>query len=121
MLKRRQSILSHTRLLFEQKRIDPYVLAQLYQDYNPLTDIEKFIRQSQLLFPKLNCGLASLYLQYVLGEGKIKKGSYKGHPHTFLIFENDLIADITADQFGGPSIYLDPLKNPWGMHHPLSP
>lgn len=112
MLARKQ-VLSQVRYLFEQRRIDPALLVQLYMTYNPLAHIEDFIHQSQLLFPKLNCGIASLYLQYVCAEGTLTKGAYRQHPHTFLMFDKGIIADITADQFGGPRIYLGHLKSPW--------
>lgn len=100
------NLVAQTRHLFEQRRIDPSLLAHLYQRYHPLTDIKHFIAHSQVLFPKLNCGIASLYLQYLLQEGKAIRGSYKGYAHTYLRLKENTIVDITADQFGGPPVYI---------------
>jgi hypothetical protein len=112
-------LISQCRTLFEQRKIDLRLLAELYVAYNPIPAIESFITQSQALFPKLNCGLASLYLRHILKEGVVKQGTYAGHAHTYLLFEQNLIADITADQYGGPRIYYGPLKDPWKLEHPL--
>jgi len=64
------------------------------------------------LFPKLNCGIASLYIQYKLKHGTIVQGFYNNIPHTFFLLGDNII-DITADQFGGPKIYTGKLKEPW--------
>jgi len=106
-------LITQARHLFEQRRIDPQLLAELYRNYNPISDLQTFISQSQTLFPKLNCGLASLYLQHVLKEGTICQGTYRGQGHTYLLLEQNIIADITADQYGGPCIYYDLLEDPW--------
>jgi hypothetical protein len=102
-----------TRKSFESSSIDDNLLINLYSRYNKdAGDASLFIKRAKKLFPKLNCGLSSLYLQKVLGGGKIINGKYKGQNHTFLLSNNTII-DITADQYGGPRIYVGPLKKPW--------
>ena len=41
-------------------------------------------------------------------------GSYEGQKHTFLMLDN-LVLDITADQFGGPALYVGSLVSPWSL------
>jgi len=81
-------------------------------DYNPVANIESFLDWAKDQFPKLNCGLTAVYLKHHLGTGQIIKGSYNKEHHTFLEIGDNII-DITADQFGGPKIYVGPLKLPW--------
>ncbi len=100
---------------FEARTIDRSLLRNLYQNYNHMSGIDSFLYQAERMFPKLNCGLAALYLQYRLNAGSIIKGSYGDQRHTFLLVENDLIVDITADQFGGPEMYVGPLRHPWNV------
>ena len=97
---------------FEKKRVDVALLQSLYQAYNPIPAIEQFVQQALEMFPNLNCGLASVYIQHTFGGGEVKKGYYGTHPHTFLLLGEKII-DITADQFGGPRIYQGPLCSPW--------
>lgn len=101
-----------TRANFEANRIPHQQLAELYSRYNPNVEINSFLGEAARLFPKLNCGLTSVYLHHVLGKGKIINGSYARRNHTFLSLGNTII-DITADQFGGPKIYIGPLIAPW--------
>ncbi len=100
---------------FENKKINDKTLAKLYNSYNKLDNVSKFISSSKKLFPKLNCGLASVYLKHKLKSGRIIHGYYKNNKHTFLSLSNNFIIDITADQFGGPRIYLGPLQSPWKL------
>ncbi len=102
------------RQLFQNRLIARPLLRRLYLSYNPEVEIETFLEHAEILFPKLNCGLTVVYLQYTLGEGNIRNGSYKGQGHTFLIVENTVM-DITADQFGGPQVYAGPLILPWSL------
>lgn len=108
-----KSITEKVREDFEQKRIPRDELVRLYSEYNPKIDASVFVAEAEKVFPKLNCGLASVYLQNILGDGKIVRGSYEGNDHTFLLLNDDTIVDITADQYGGPEVYVGKLKTPW--------
>lgn len=101
---------------FENGKINYPLLRNLYQKYNRLDDIDKFIKEAKEIFPRLNCGLATLYLKDVLKEGEIKRGEYRNESHTFLLLKNNIIIDITADQFNGPKVYVGLLKFPWLIH-----
>lgn len=103
------------RSLFEERKIAPTLLKELYKVYNPLPHMEQFIEKSQLFFPNLNCGITSLYLKHILKEGKLINGGYAGQNHTFLFLNKGLIIDITADQFGGPPVYVGPMLYPWSF------
>lgn len=108
------STLAHkARRDFENGRIDTGVLEGLYAAYNPLQDLGSFIEASQHIFPSLNCGLASLYLRYLLGTGQLMRVRYGSHNHTVLQVDDETIMDITADQYGGPTIYIGPLASPY--------
>src|SRR3989338_867482 len=101
---------------FETDKIPINKLKKLYLAYNNMPKIRKFLLQARKLYPKLNCGLATVYLKYRFGFGKIIKGKYKNHNHTFLLLTNKqdkLIVDITADQYAGPKVYVGRIKNPW--------
>jgi hypothetical protein len=100
---------------FESGVISPTQLQELYLQYNAVADIEHFISQAIEGFPKLNCGVASVYLRYVFGAGALIQGKYLGHDHTFLLLNREVVIDITADQYGGPAIYVGPLIEPWSM------
>ncbi len=82
-------------------------------EYNPLEDIGSFIKRSRKLFPRLNCGLATLYLREILEDGTVVQGKYNGKNHTFLLIDGNTVVDITADQYGGPKVYVGPLRKPW--------
>jgi hypothetical protein len=100
------------RRALSSRECDPVVLARLYQRYNPVPDVEAFVGHALRIFPRLCCGLASVYLRHCLKEGVVTCGSYGDEPHSFLL-RRDGIVDITADQFGGPEVYVGPLKAPW--------
>ncbi len=103
---------------FENNKIPSNKLKRLYLAYNKITNIRKFLSQAKKLFPKLNCGLATVYLRHRLGYGKIIKGKYKNNKHTFLLLtnkQNKLIVDITADQYHGPKVYVGRIKKPWSV------
>lgn len=112
-----KQIAHDSRYAFEQKTINTALLKKLYKKYTTIPNIDIFLQQAQHLFPHLNCGLASVYLKNILPTSQIIQGSYKGNPHTFLLFKKTII-DITADQYGGPKIYIGPLKQPWSLHQP---
>lgn len=91
------------------------LLKNLYKIYNHDVDIEEFIIEAEKIFPKLNCGLASVYLRYILGTGEVVRGKYNGNNHTFVKIGKSKILDITADQYGGPKIYMGNIKSPWSF------
>lgn len=99
--------------LFETGAIAYSLLKKLYLAYNANVEIDSFLKQAKTLFPHLNCGLAAVYLQHKLG-GVVVTGSYEGQKHTFLMLDN-LVLDITADQFGGPALYVGSLVSPWSL------
>jgi hypothetical protein len=104
-------IVERTRTDFDQKNVNIRDLSRLYQAFNPVPNIDMFVLEALKMFPELNCGLATVYLQSKLG-GEIIKGKYQERYHTFLML-GDQIVDITADQYGGPRIYVGPLQAPW--------
>ncbi|MCI5108440.1 MAG: hypothetical protein MRY49_01170 [Candidatus Pacebacteria bacterium] len=100
---------------FENSSIPREKLINLYSKYNQAVDAENFIETAIRIFPRLNCGLASIYLQSLIKEGKVTRGKYKGIDHTFIMFDDNRVLDITADQYGGPRVYLGKLKKPWSL------
>ncbi len=106
-----QDVAENVRAKFEQKLIPKEELAQVYSKYNPWVDGEEFVVEAEKIFPRLNCGLTSVYLQRVLG-GEVVRGQYDGHNHTYLLLDGEIV-DITADQYGGPKIYVGEFKLPW--------
>jgi hypothetical protein len=110
------------RILFETNQVPKQLLKNLYNDYNSdIEDLDLFLERAKELFPSLNCGLTSVYLKDVLKEGKIVNGKYNENNHTFLLIENTsnntIIVDITADQYGGPKVYVGPLQSPWTVEN----
>lgn len=93
-------------------------LMRLYRDilsHNPY-GLEDFFRKAKAQFPKRNCGIATVALYDRLGIGEIAKGSsYQGIAHTMLTIGGDrgIMVDITADQFGGPKVYVGQIRDPW--------
>ncbi len=110
---RLMNFLRQVRSAFEQKNIDQSLLCSLYLNYQLVKEIEGFIAHAMAIFPKGCCGLASLYIQHSLQRGTIVQGRYNNEPHTFLLLDNNMIIDITADQFGGPEVHIGPLRDPW--------
>ena len=108
-----KAIARAVRIRFENKQIDAVELLKLYQEYNSIPDPELFLDRANQLFPRLNCGLATIYLKQVLGYGEVVQGKYQENGHTFLLIPGDIVVDITADQFGGPAIYVGSLREPW--------
>lgn len=97
---------------FEQQMLDRSFLVRLYESYADVGDTQLFITRALDSFPKGNCGVATLYLQSKLG-GELRRCTYEGNRHTVLSLEKNTIVDITADQFGGPRVYVGPLKGSW--------
>lgn len=109
------STVARVRKQFEHQKISPNLLAQLYKTYNPkITHVDLFVTRAMAQFPQLNCGLASLFLQKTLRRGKVIQGAYDGIPHTFLLLDTAIV-DITADQYGGPAVYIGALQWPWSL------
>ena len=114
-------IATHVREQFEQKKVDKEELKLLYLAYSPIEDIDTFLEEAQKLFPKLNCGLATVLLKKHFPEGEIMQGKYGDNNHTFLLLDG-IVIDITADQYGGPKVYVGPLKESWTLRSaPVSP
>ncbi|MBS3168250.1 hypothetical protein J4216_03940 [Candidatus Woesearchaeota archaeon] len=109
-----KAIVIKSRKDFENKKINKETLKELYLNYNKIEEIDTFLDEAEILFPKLNCGLASLYLKYKLKKGVIINGKYKENNHTFLLMDN-IIIDITSDQYDGPKIYIGEIKHPWKL------
>lgn len=106
------AIATEARNLFEKSQIPRGKLRELYLEYNHIENINDFLDQAQAMFPVLNCGLASVYLRNIVGDGEVMRGNYKGEGHTFLLLDS-VVIDITADQFDGPPVYVGPLVLPW--------
>lgn len=110
-----EQIAYEARAGFEDRRVDENELKQLYQQYNPIDDIDSFIKRAKEMFPNLNCGLVTVYLRHLFSDGRIVNGKYKDNNHTFLLLENLVVVDITSDQYGGPKVYVGPLQSPWSL------
>lgn len=100
------------RFAFELGEFDVAVARRAYSAYAPDIDVDLFLSRARALFPALNCGLCSTYLGAVLGCGTVRRGKYDAEDHTVLAV-GSLIVDITADQFGGPRVYVGPPQFPW--------
>lgn len=111
-----EETVNKVRIDFETKAVPTKILETLYLIYNPLVgDIRTFVLTALEQFPRLYCGLASVYLAEKLSQGEVIQGKYGDHDHTFIHLGNDMIIDITADQYGGPKIYIGPLQSPWAI------
>jgi hypothetical protein len=113
-----QRIAAQIRERFDSEHIDAGKLATLYQSYHHLEDINNFVARGLRTFPHFCCGLASAYLRAHIGRGQITYGRYHTNRHSFLLIDNTMIVDITADQFGGPKVYVGPLESPWSLDAP---
>lgn len=109
----RKKVAHQTRHLFESGAVNHELLVGLYREYADVGDTLHFVAKAKDIFPNGNCGLTSLYLKKQLG-GKVVQGKYKEHNHTFLLID-DIVIDITADQFGGPGVYVGHLQLPWAL------
>ena len=114
-----REIVLRVRHSFEQKNAPRRELAKLYTEYNPINSIEEFIETAIHQFPSLCCGVSSVYLRYLLGVGEIVRGTYQGHKHTYLLIEDSIVIDITADQYGGPRVYIGPRGVDYGIINKL--
>jgi len=109
-----ERIATKIRKEFENREIDYHLMKKLYLEYNPLADIDQFLDKSRKLFPRLNCGLASVCLKKIIGKGDVVPGKYGKNNHTFLLL-GEVVVDITSDQYRGPKVYVGPLRNPWSL------
>lgn len=110
-----EQIASKARADFEAWRINEDELKKLYQQYNPISDVDSFMNSAKEMFPNLNCGLATVYLRKLFSKGRIVNGKFEKNNHTFLLLDDSLVVDITSDQYGGPKIYVGPLQSPWSL------
>ncbi len=110
---------AEVRSAFVRRRVDRALLARLYEAYRPTPDIESFVARALCMFPNLCCGLASVALGERLLEAIITRGSYAGARHTFVL-AHGLVVDVTADQFGGPPVYVGPPVWPWEAPGPVT-
>lgn len=106
------SFAEETRKQFELGLVSKELLKYLYGSFNPKSNPDEFIPRALEIFPKLNCGISCLYLQHLLQKGIMINGSFGHYSHCFLVVD-DQVMDITADQYGGPRVYVGPLKKPW--------
>ena len=110
---KKEIIAIRVRKEFEKISMDVMKLTKIYDKYNKIENTENFVKQGLAQFPKLNCGLASSYLQDKIG-GEIIKGKFGDNNHSFLKLGKNIV-DITADQYGGPKVYIGPLIKPWSV------
>ncbi len=88
-----KTIATSVRKKFEKGSVDKKELKKFYLDYNFIENIDDFIDTAQEMFPKLNCGLASVYLKGLFNCGDVVNGFYKNQGHTFLLI-NKMVIDI---------------------------
>lgn len=86
-------------------------------DSTPIADekMSTFLKS----FPRDCCDVATILLIDRVGEGEFVPGVFYSRPrvfkgHAFLQL-GGVIADITADQFGGPRVYVGDLVLPWSI------
>ncbi len=103
----------------EEQRCDLELLAWLYFQYNAVAEPRLFVERALEMFPRLCCGLASVYAQHRLGGGSVVRGWYGGQRHTFLSCRG-CVVDLTADQFLGPAVYVGRLRAPWRIGRAMS-
>lgn len=107
-------IATDVRRSFEEQSLDYELLAERFQLWFPkVEDPAYYAEQAKTDFPKGCCGLASAYLRSEIGEGAIIYGRYQDMGHLVLKMSRNKIVDITADQFGGPAVYVGQLQYPW--------
>lgn len=106
---------SRTREQFETRSYNWSEIAELYLQYSGAVELDR--EHAEAIYPRLNCGLATVALRAMLRAGDMVQGEYEGNNHTFLRIKTrdagQVIADTTADQFGGPDIYAGRMVPPW--------
>ena len=112
-----EKIASETRLEFENGKVDRNKVIDLYWRKNPAN--RKFdvgsLSSTLNIFPYNNCGLVSVYLESLIPDSKVVEGKYGLRYHDFILVQESIIVDITADQFGGPKVYVGKLRSPWSL------
>lgn len=116
-------IASIARIQFQDRVIDCGRLSELYSEYASIPDYTKFVLCARAWFPRLNCGLAAVYLRSILPGARIVRGAYRNRPHTFIVLPGRVrtVVDVTADQYGGPPVYVGPVADPWKLSAPGRP
>lgn len=99
---------------FEQGIIDRELLTRICNGYKATDSIQEFIQEASECFPYGNQIIASLYIREKVG-GTVTEGTFNSEPHAFLMLKDKRIIDITADQYGGPKVYVGPLVHPWSL------
>lgn len=109
-------------------------LAEAYKDYLATTgkSIEigsrEFVAAALSNFPRRADAdvVASCYLRQRLQQEGLTEwpvvwhhGGYERAQHTYVLLGGLAIADITADQHGGPEVYVGPIEEPWRLWHDL--
>lgn len=61
-LKTLRSIVKQIRIKFEEKSVEQQKIKKLYLSYNFVENVDLFVDLALNMFPKLNCGLASVYI-----------------------------------------------------------
>ncbi|MBI4065614.1 hypothetical protein HY412_00265 [Candidatus Kaiserbacteria bacterium] len=110
-----QGVADDARRVFEKKSVEEALLVELYAAYADVGDTTLFVKRALSSFPRLACGVATVYLRHRLGTGEIIQGRYGKESHTFFLLD-DTIVDITADQYGGPKTYVGKLRPPWSFN-----
>ncbi len=101
-----------TRLELINRSVDMRLLAILHKQHFPLHQIRDILPQILQDFPQNNSTIATSYLQFIMG-GDVTRGQYEHHPHFYLTLPRNVIVDITADQFGGPEVFVGKIRSPW--------
>ncbi len=113
-----RQVATQARADFEEDKIPRDLLTHLHGEYCTNIDPGLFVHEALAIFPTGNCGLASVYIRHQLQFGEVTHGSYAGEGHTFWHLGKAMLADITADQFDGPQVYVGPLIEPWSLEAP---
>lgn len=80
------------------------------------TEVDKLMETAKRLFPTGCCGLASCLVAAEIPDAKVVTGAYvhdgEERPHTWVEYES-MVVDVTADQFGGPRVYVGEKTSEW--------
>ncbi len=112
------------REMFETGRYDPSEVSELVQTYwtnrgsqRDSEQLRSSIESCMPNFPRGWCDIASVVLMHRLGEGELLTGVYYKSPRVFdshaVLSVGGAICDMTADQFGGPKLYVGEFVLPW--------
>ncbi len=118
-----RGIATTVRKEFESGEVDRELLEKIFRECRsqPVSNAHYYVQQALRQFPKNCCEIASVYLQTRLHIGHLEHGLYEDRRcpssggHGVLLLDHSMIADITADQFGGPPVYVGPLRHPWRL------